>query len=150
MRAIKAGASFVTSGPFVEVELGGGGPGTTVSLPRTGAETTTDVSLSVRVRAPDWMPVELVEVFVGAERVLTREIATKPARPAQKRPVREVLRFDERLPLSVTGDTFVVVRVSSKESIERFSGRFGMVPLAFTNPIFVDADGDGRTPWSSP
>lgn len=165
VRALKAGASFVTSGPFVEVEIAGGGPGTTVSLraetadagaaPKAQVSERGEIKLDVRVRAPDWMPVDLLEVFVGSERVLTRDIPRARGRGGEKRKsneqmAREVLRFAESLPLSIPQDNFVVVRVSSKESIERFSGRYGMVPLAFTNPIYVDADGDGRTPWSSP
>ena len=148
IRAIKAGASFVTSGPFLEVELAGGGPGTTVSLANQADPA--DIKLAVRVRAPDWMPVDLVEVFVGTERVLTRNIP-KPSPGRKGAPAaRSVQRFFERLPLTFSQDDFVVVRVSSSESLERFSGRWGMVPLAFSNPIFVDADGDGTTRWSAP
>ncbi len=145
VRAIKAGASFVSSGPFVEVELAGGGPGTTVSRTEPGP-----FELSVRVRAPDWMPVELMEVFVGGERVLSREITRARASSARKRVPREALLFTAKLPLRIEADTFVVVRVSSAETLDRFSGRYGMASLAFTNPIFVDADGDGLTPWSPP
>jgi hypothetical protein len=141
IRAVKAGASFVTSGPFVEVEAHGGGPGTTVS--------TIDgkLRLSVRVRAPDWMPVETLELFVGAERVLTRAIPRPPKRPA-RRAQRKVARFEETFELEIPSDTFVIVRVSSIETIERFYGRWGVLPLAFTNPIFVDGDADGLTAWS--
>ncbi len=144
IRAIKAGASFVTSGPFLEAEIEGGGPGTTVL--KTGP----NVALSVRVRAPDWMPVEQVEVFVGTERVFTKAVP-KLSLPAKRaRAERSSVRFAQKIPLRITDDTFVVVRVSSKETIDRFYGRYGVVAMAFSNPIFVDADGDGRTPWSVP
>ncbi|MFT3921385.1 MAG: CehA/McbA family metallohydrolase [Myxococcales bacterium] len=148
IRAIKAGASFVTSGPFLEVELGGGGPGTTVSL--ASLQPAGEAKLSVKVRAPDWMPVDLVEIFVGTERVLAREVPKPASRRKGAAPARGVVRLSERFPLTISQDSFVVVRVSSQESVERFSGRFGMVPLAFSNPIFVDADGDGQTRWSPP
>jgi hypothetical protein len=52
--------------------------------------------------------------------------------------------------LDVPADSFLVVRAGSKESIAKFYGRYGVVALAFTNPIFLDADGDGHTPWSAP
>lgn len=144
IRAIKAGASFVTSGPFVEVEIEGGGPGTTVS-PKGPS-----VSLSIRVRAPDWMPVEQVEVFVGTERVFTKAVPKLAGAGKRGQPSRKSVRFAQKVPLRIQEDNFVVVRVSSQETIDRFYGRWGVVALAFTNPIFVDASGDGRTPWSVP
>jgi predicted metal-dependent phosphoesterase TrpH len=138
VRAIKAGASFVTTGPFLEATIGGGGPGTTVSA-QEGR-----VKLEVRVQAPTWMEVDRLEVFVGTELVLTRELP----RPRPGR-LKKVLRLDAAdLELKVSTDTFVVARVSGGSSPDTFFGRNGIMPRAFTNPIFVDADGDGRTPWT--
>lgn len=143
VRAIKAGATFVSSGPFLEVEVLGGGPGTTVST------TSGRASVSVRIRAPDWMPVELLEVFVGQERVITRDIPKPPKTPVRRaRGQQRFVRFAQVLDVPTPTDTFVVVRVSSQETIQRFYGRWGVLPIAFSNPVFIDADGDGMTPWT--
>jgi predicted metal-dependent phosphoesterase TrpH len=138
VRAIKAGATFVTTGPFLEASIGGGGPGTTV-MAQEGR-----VKLAVRIQAPTWMRVDRLEVFVGKDVVLSRDL---PPPPARKPP--PVLRLEaDDLELIVSSDTFVVVRVSGSTSNDTFFGRASIVPRAFTNPIFVDVDGDGRTPWS--
>ena len=60
------------------------------------------------------------------------------------------VRFERSVNVAVSEDSFVVVRVSSPKSIADFFGRWGVLPLAFTNPIFVDADGDGVTRWDLP
>lgn len=144
VRAIKSGRSFVTSGPFVEARIGEGGPGDTVQADDA------EVRLRVRVRTPDWMQVDRLEVFVGDERAHARTL-TRPvlrrARASRRAPSAPTDR-EERVTLSIAEDTFVIVRVSGSESLERFFGRAEVKPLAFTNPIFVDADGDGTTPWT--
>jgi hypothetical protein len=54
------------------------------------------------------------------------------------------------LPLQVTVDTFVTVRVESSHTLDHYLGRGAAQSFAFTNPVYIDADGDGRTPWSGP
>jgi hypothetical protein len=143
VRAIKAGASFVTTGPFLEVSIAGGGPGTTVQAQDKR------VTLSVRVQAPAWMDVSRLEVFVGKERVLERAIP-KPAPRKRRRPFAS-LRLDVAdITLPVASDTFVIVRVQGDVPNDAFFGRFGITPRAFSNPIFIDVDGDGETPWPPP
>jgi hypothetical protein len=143
VRAIKAGASFVTTGPFLEVSIFGGGPGTTVQAQDK------KVTLSVRVQAPEWMDITRLEVFVGKERVLERAIARPPAR--KKRVQRDAVRLDvSDITLPVSADTFVIVRVQGDAPNDAFFGRYGITPRAFSNPIFIDVDGDGETPWAPP
>ena len=143
VRAIKAGASFITTGPFLEVSIEGGGPGTTVQAKNKR------ITLSVRVQAPAWMDVSRLEVFVGKERVIERAIP-KPA-PRKKRTPFAALRLDVAdITLPVQSDTFVIVRVLGDVPNDAFFGRFGITPRAFSNPIFVDVDGDGETPWPAP
>jgi hypothetical protein len=143
VRAIKAGASFVTTGPFLEVSIEGSGPGTTVQAKDKR------VTLSVRVQAPVWMSVNKLEVFVGKERVLERAIPAPHVR--KKRVPASALRLEvSDISLPVPNDTFVIVRVVGDVPIDAFFGRNSIAPRAFSNPIFVDADGDGETPWPAP
>jgi hypothetical protein len=138
VRAIKAGASFVTSGPFLEANIAGAAPGATVSA------ATGEAQLSVRVRVTDWIAVDRLEVFVGGERVVDT-----PIRPTRMKASAGAWIHTKSLDLEVQRDTFVVVRVSGKTPIDtKILGRADILPLAFTNPIFVDTDGDGKTPWS--
>ncbi len=141
VRAIKRGESFITSGPFLEASIQGVGPGGTAS----SAESS--VALSVRVRAPSWMPVDRLEIYVGGGLVYQSNLLSAPLSGQAERPIE---RFSGSIDLHLERDAFVVVRVESAESLERFFGRTAVLPMAFTNPIFVDRDGDGRTPWSGP
>lgn len=152
VRALREGRAFVTSGPFLEADVGGEGPGATVAA-RDGK-----IALHVVVRAPEWIDVTDVEIFVGGERTESITIvpesrrgrrdaarnarSTRPA-PAAGAPV----RFDRTIEVPVARDTFVVVRALGKETLDDYFGRDGIPPRAFTNPIFVDADGDGAVPW---
>jgi hypothetical protein len=90
--------------------------------------------LQVRVRAAPWVPVSKARVYVNAE--LEWE---GPVTAGGK---------ELRVPLSFDGDSFVVVEVEG-EPDEVFSA---IAPefrsFAFTNPLFVDAEGDGR--WVAP
>lgn len=145
LSALRAGRVFVTSGPFLEASVGGKLPGDRVVA--EGGE----VLLDVVVRAPAYIDVEELQVFVG--RTL---VATVPIRHAA--PVIEttaaaaidappVVRYQGQLRVPVERDAPLVVRVSSDTPMDDFFGRRAVVPMAFTNPIFVDADGDGLLRW---
>ena len=56
------------------------------------------------------------------------------------------------VPLEFASDSFVTVEVQG-DPLGEDAGRYravapGFTPLAFSNPIFVDADGDGA--WTAP
>lgn len=144
VRAIKNGSSFITSGPFLEARIDGVGPGGTVTA-NAGA-----VRLEIAVRVPDWMTTERLEVFVNGELAVDRRLRPVRDRSSSRAHKKGRVHYGKQvieLPISV--DTFVIVRVSSAQSLEHFFGRANVLPIAFTNPIFVDADGDGRTRWSA-
>ncbi len=139
VRALRAGRAFVSSGPFIEAHIGDAGPGATASAP--GGQAT----LQVRVRTATWMSVERLEVFVGEACVLDRIVSV---RRKNGRAQASAAVVDETLALKLAADAAVVVRVSGATPLDDFFGRNGIRPVAFTNPIFVDVDGDGLTPWS--
>ena len=90
-------------------------------------------TLQVRVHAARWVPVERLRVFVNGTSV--REL------PAERKGRYEIpLHFDQ--------DSFVTVEVEGSASGGYAAVYPGFTPLAFTNPIYVDADGDGK--WSAP
>jgi hypothetical protein len=76
-------------------------------------------------------------------------VVDTPIRPTRMKASAGAWIHTKSLDLEVQRDTFVVVRVSGKTPIDtKILGRADILPLAFTNPIFVDTDGDGKTPWS--
>ncbi|MFW6050890.1 MAG: CehA/McbA family metallohydrolase [Myxococcota bacterium] len=137
VRALRAGRAFVTDGPFLEAWVGDAGVGE-VGAARDGV-----LAVRVRVRAPAWMAVDEIDLFVGAELVRTVPVGDAGDGGA--------VRFDRTVELAAPdGDAFVVVRVRGREPMDAFFGREEVLPMAFTNPIWVDADGDGTVPWREP
>jgi hypothetical protein len=123
--ALRAGRSYGTTGPILELDLGGAGPGERFAG-RAG-------ELRVRVRAAPWVPVSRMRVFVNA--VAAEERATRAG--------------DElRLPLAFERDSFVVVEVWGEPGGAYAALAPGFTPLAFSNPVWVDADSDGH--WRAP
>ncbi|MED5262822.1 MAG: CehA/McbA family metallohydrolase [Myxococcota bacterium] len=123
--AIRKGHLVGTTGPLLEATLGSSGPGDTFSG-RTAV-------LEVSVQAAHWVPVGEVRVYVNAARV-----ARLPVRAGQ------VLQ----VPLEFSKDSFVTVEVEGPAEGVYAKVLPGFTPFAFANPIFVDADGDGR--WTAP
>ncbi len=123
--ALRAQHAFGTTGPFVVAAIDGAGVGDTAR----GSTATLDVA----VRAASWVPVSRMRVLVNGE-------------IADERPCRA--GTPERIVLSFARDSFVTVEIEG-DADERFTLLTdGSRPFAFTNPIFVDADGDGR--WTAP
>ena len=129
-RAVKAGHSFLTTGPIVEVTVGTQGLGDTIETRGR------PLALHVRVRAPAWMQVDRVTVLIdGVAAVRRPTLGLAP------------VRFDETISIPMVRDAFVIVRVDGDRPMAPVIGdgrRFKVYPLAITNPIWVDVDGDGK------
>ena len=125
LRSLRRHHAVGTSGPWLDVSLEGAGPGDLF----TGSEGT----LRVRALAARWVPVSDLRVRVDG--LLVHAGPISPGR-------------EERLPLRFAADAVVTVEVEGEPS-ETFEALLpGGVPLAFSNPIFVDTDRDGR--WRPP
>ena len=125
VRAIREGRVYGTTGPLLEVSLGEAGLGETFRG-RSGV-------LRVEVRAADWVPVSTLRVYVNA--------ALEPETAIRAGETREVS-------LEFSGDSFVTVEVEGEVNETFAAVNRGFPSFAFTNPIFVDADGDGE--WTAP
>jgi hypothetical protein len=157
---VTAGAMMVSNGPLISahVEASDGtvaGPGETVG---TGEAA---VTLAITVEAVPWIPVEEVRVIANGFVVATFDRTSSPAvRPAPRnaysRARRGVRRFQARVPVTVLQDTYIVVEAGARLDpatpaagpAERLVP--GLVPIAFTNPLFVDRGSDGFTPPGLP
>ena len=129
--AFREGQAFFTSGPFVEAEIAGRSYGELVHA-RGGR-----VSLALKIRAAGWIPVSRARVYVDGK------VAKELPVPAGKEP----LRLSADVELETPQDTFVVVRVDGDSALPPVVAgppAEVLMPLALTNPIWVDADGDGR------
>ncbi|RUL81763.1 CehA/McbA family metallohydrolase [Tautonia sociabilis] len=146
VHAAESGHVVMSSGPFLEVLARSNGteaiPGDDLAL--SGGSAT----LSIRVQCPNWFDVDRVQVFLNGRAVedlnFTRE-STPDAFSSEG-----AVRFDREIPLTLQEDTHVIVATIGEQS--RLGAVFGDgghandLPVAVSNPIFIDADGDGFQP----
>ena len=133
-----SGHSFVSTGPFLDVKVNSAIPGDTVSV------SSDNVDVTINVQAPDWIPVDEVRIIVNGE-VVYRESVPQTD---------NVNRYSKTVNVALPStDSYIVVECGATlENIEAGilpQGTFAKIypnvqPLAFTNPIFVDRDGDGK------
>jgi hypothetical protein len=154
--SVKAGRMVVSAGPWIQLKARGidkGGPGDTVR--GKGGR----VRLQIDVRSPAWIPVDEVRIVTirgfGAQFVEVRsfDAATKPrVKPLPKdfQSSGGTSRFHASIAVQYSGDYLVLVEAGPKlaggtpvspEIVNVVEP--DVVPLAFTNPIRVDADGNG-------
>jgi hypothetical protein len=156
--ALHSGRNTLSFGPFVEITATGAttvGTGETVS-PQDGS-----VTVSVRVQAPTWIPVDSVVLWNGATNEALAGGAVVPEVVAVGGSQRLEVTLEYVLNPEV--DTWVVAVASGTEglfpgvpyntsdprSLDIAAIRAGDVSGAatafgVTNPIFIDADGDGE------
>ncbi len=129
-RAVRMHRSFFTTAPFVRMHIGGADIGE-VADARAGK-----VKVEIEVQAAPWVSVSTVTLYQSG-----KEVKRWPVKPST-----DVVRFREALDLPVGCDGFVVARVDGNEPLAPVVGdlkRFDVRPLALTNPIFLDRDGNG-------
>ena len=126
-RAVRAGRTFVTSGPMLFVSVGAKGPGESVGVSRDAM-----IDLDIRVEAPPSMALDTLEIFAG-----TACIRTIPLRPRA-----HVVAFDERVRVFVANARTLVVRVRGHGTLAPLVDRRGAFPMAFTSPIHLETWGE--------
>lgn len=127
--ALRAGRAFVTSGPFVIAKADGRGPG------ELATASDGQVTLQVSVRAPAWIDVSVAEAWLNGRLVASQRATAPPNAPVR-------LAWQKRI--DVEQDAFLIVIVRGERTLDRVLPGVDARPLAFTNPIWIDGDGDGR------
>ena len=130
-RAVKGHHVQFTTGPFIVLRVDGAGIGD-VANAKGG-----DAKAEIEVRAAPWVSVSTVTLYLDGQEVKRWKVAKAG----------DAVRFREVFPLHVARDGWLVVRVDGDESLAPVVGdrkRFDVRPLALTNPVFLDADGDGK------
>jgi hypothetical protein len=134
-KGVKAHHSFFTTGPIVEFHVGTTDIGDIAPAP--GGKATAEIT----VRAAPWISVSRVIVYVAGKEVKRWDIA-EPAAGKE-----EIQRFHSMLDLDVPHDTYAIVRVEGDGSLSPVVGGgkdINVHPFALTNPIFLDANGNGK------
>ncbi|NNE07330.1 MAG: CehA/McbA family metallohydrolase, partial [Gemmatimonadetes bacterium] len=130
--ALRSGRSIVTTGPLLDVTVNGRAkPGETIVI-RDGL-----VDVTVEVQAAEWIDLDKMRVFANAQQIGEQTIWRRPGETS--------VRLKESLPIH--RDTWVVVVITGKQDLAPVaSGPRGepIRPVAFSNPIWIDEDGNGR------
>jgi hypothetical protein len=142
VRAAKAGCSYLTTGPFLQVSTPDGDqPGATIRA-KGGL-----VTLKVSVQCTDWIDIDRVQVLVNgrapAELNFTRALHPHFFGDG-------VLKFEREINVSLKEDAHLIVVACGEHSNLRTgygsSSQSANQPLAYNNPLFVDIDGNGVQP----
>ena len=139
---VKAGHSYFTTGPIVEASIGGKTYGDTVTVAHpAGAGAPAQpptVDLHVTIRAANWISVtQLTVLGPGGAVLASRAIPSST----------QVVRFDGAIELAASKDGYAIVRVDGDRPMSPNVGdsaSFLVYPVAVTNPIWIDANADGR------
>jgi hypothetical protein len=129
--ALRAHRAFFTTGPFVRLRVGAGDIGDVV--PARGGHALAEIT----VEAAPWISVDRVILYVNG----------KEAKRWRVPPSTGITRFKERIDIASAVDGYVVVRVDGDKLMAPVVGdtrTFGVRPLALTNPVFLDVDGNGK------
>lgn len=160
MDGIRNHRVVLSNGPFIDMRIGGAGIGDQV----TGSPVTVDITVS----APDWAPVDTVTVWLGGEVAETiavpadaatdfeRSVELSPAGDswvvveasgqASMFPILTMQEFEglnADVIVQAVGAGFPVGDLSLTGPLKPDRTR-EVTPLALTNPIWIDGDGDGQ------
>jgi hypothetical protein len=124
LAALKAGRSFVTSGPALRVAVEGKAPGQSVSLPSAARS----VSLHVEVETPSWMDVSELEVHVAGQRALSAALPARDGGGTQ--------RVSVQVPIAHAPLAALVVVVRGAPAMKQFFAK-SVEPYAFSNPVWL-------------
>lgn len=127
---LRAHNSFFTTGPVLSLTSGGAKMGDTVKA------VDGKVTLQIQVRAAPWVPVDHVTVYQFGEKLKTFDLP----HPG------DIVRFEQTVEVSVEHDDFVLVTAEGDAPLPAVVGdgdAFKVLPFALSNPIYIDADGDG-------
>ncbi len=143
VRASEAGAVVMSNGPFLEVSMTEAGKKGRVIAGQDLEAPSGKILISARVQCPNWIDLDRVFVLVNG-RIHPKHHYRKATHPNVFRS--GVVRFEERLELTLKEDAHVIVVAGAENSkLGRVHGPVWgeHTPAALHNPVFVDVDGGG-------
>lgn len=164
-KAITEGRAIGSNGPFFRVELENS-EGARASLGDTIENGDGELTAYVTVDVPEWMTVDTIDIYTNlpAEDIVTAPGQEKstPIPPTSSHPIdfepTDLVEVANgavshkhwtktvEIPLTINEDAYVVVVVRAEDaqsSMWPVIPQVGLKPYAFSNPVFVDADGGG-------
>lgn len=127
LASLKSGNAYGTTGPMLEISLGAAAMGETFTGERG--------QLALTIFSADWIPVTTAKIQINGETVDEYQL-------------NEGNEHTLLIPLAFEKDSFVTVEVSGPATHDYSAVYPEISPYAFSNPIYVDYDGDGK--WTAP
>ena len=134
-KAIRDGRMSTTTGPFIRMTANGYPMGSTIQLD----EPVVDIHISAQVAS--WIDLDTIRIIQNGDEVAVITYEGQRDGPLTLRP---------RLRIDAPRDCWVVAIAQGDEPMTPFvihSDR-PVTPIAIANPIYIDANGDGK--WTSP
>ncbi len=133
--AMRKQKAVVMGGAFISVDAAGKSLGELTTA--SGGKVTFDI----KVQAPSWVDLDKMQVIRGGKTggdviktVTLDSTTTSPSNPA--------IRYQGKVDVLATKDTWVVVVATGTKKLSPVV--HNKQPFGVTNPIFIDADGDGK------
>lgn len=130
-QAIRAGKLSTTTGPFLRMTANGHPMGSTISVHDQ------KLDVHVDVQAASWIDLDTVRIIQNGEEVASIEYEGQRDGPLHLRP---------RIRIAIPRDCWIIAIAQGDEPMTPFvmHNDRDVLPLAIANPIYIDADGDGK------
>jgi hypothetical protein len=126
---------FFTTGPIVDLTVAGGHIGDLVTT--KGGKTRAEIT----IQAAPWISVSRARLYMNGEEIKRWDVPETT----------DVVRLKDFVDVEVTRDSYIFARVDGNKTLFPVVGdpkRFTVLPLAITNPVFLDVD--GKSSWAPP
>lgn len=143
VQASERGNVVMTNGPFLEVWAGSENDRNQATCGDELRASDGRVELTIRVQCANWLDINRVQIFVNGR---PRKELNFTRREAPDKFGQSVVKFNQKLTVELSGDAHLIVAAAGEGlKLGQVMGpRFGEdMPIAVSNPIFVDVDGAG-------
>lgn len=146
IQALRRGHSFVTTGPFLEMNQEDRVPGDTLVLDGSKA------TVQLRLRAAPWVSAQRIELWAGGKVVWSKELSSRPltvgppgANAEQQR--KDAILFEESVSVELPENARTLVAVARGDQPLNRVTPLGAIPsVAITNPLLLPSKTAGPQP----
>ncbi len=134
--SMRAHRAVATPGPWLDVQIGGVGPGGMISAKGK-------VSVDITLSQAKWVKCEQIRITIGGPKLVQTIEVPAGARTHHWTGTIDVGTTDTWIAVTADGDTAMPLEFTGTYQKDKW-GRAGVTPFALASPVLVDVDGDGR------
>lgn len=145
VQQVKSGHIIMSTGPFLSV-TGQSNSSPEIAIPGDSLVANDgQITLNITVQCPNWLDVNRVQIFINGQ-PSKKHNYTRRESPELFGKIDAVQKFNSSFELSIDSDAHLIVAtIGEGMTMEKVMGRrYGKrPPIAVSNPIYVDFDGNG-------